>query len=93
MDLATKKARLATFQQVILDSTFAKTRAMIGTVVPVLVEEKSDRMDGHLHGSAENTRSVVFVGGDELLGKFVNVKITEFVGPHMVKGELVAVIG
>lgn len=93
VDLATKKARLATFQQVILDSTFAKTRAMIGTVVPVLVEEKSDRMDGHLHGSAENTRSVVFVGGDELLGKFVNVKITEFVGPHMVKGELVAVIG
>lgn len=92
VELATKKERLAAFQQVILDSTFAKTRAMIGTTIPVLVEEKSNRING-LHGTAENTRSVIFEGSDELLGKFVNVKITEFVGPHMVKGEFVDIIG
>lgn len=88
----TKKDRLATFQKVILDSTFAKTHAMVGTTVPVLVEEKSDRMVGFLHGSAENTRSVVFMGDDDLLGKLVNVKISEFIGPHMVKGEFVGLI-
>lgn len=88
----TKKDRLATFQKVILDSTFSKTHAMVGTTVPVLVEEKSDRMAGFLHGSAENTRSVVFMGDDDLLGKLVNVKISEFIGPHMVKGEFVSVI-
>lgn len=92
VSLATKKERLAIFQQVILDSTFAKTQAMVGKIVPVLVEEKSDRMAGYLHASAENTRSVLFLGDDSLLGKFVNVKINEFVGPHMVKGELIDII-
>lgn len=93
VDLATKKERLATFQQVIMDSTIAKTKAMVGQTVTVLVEELSDRMAGHLHASAENTRSVVFKGDKDLLGKLVDVHITDYKGPHMVAGELVAVVG
>ncbi len=93
VDLATKKQRLAIFQKVIVDSTIAKTKAMLGQTITVLVEEPSDRMPGYLHASAENTRSVIFAGDNGLLGKFVKVHITDYKGPHMVAGELVAVVG
>lgn len=89
----TKKERLATFQEVIKDSTFAKTRAMVGQTVRVLVEERANRRDGYLHGTADNTRSVIFRGGDELLGKFVNVRIDKAISMHLVEGELVEVLG
>lgn len=92
VSLDTKKARLAEFQEVIKKSTFAKTEAMVGQTVRVLVEEKADRYEGHLHGSADNTRSVVFAGGEELLGKFVLVKITAAKSMHLVLGELVSVL-
>ncbi|OPH39799.1 tRNA (N6-isopentenyl adenosine(37)-C2)-methylthiotransferase MiaB [Moraxella equi] len=89
----TKKERLATFQEVIKDSTFAKTRAMVGQTVRVLVEERANRKDGYLHGTADNTRSVIFRGGDELLGKFVNVRIDKAISMHLVEGEVVKVLG
>ncbi|MDH9218986.1 tRNA (N6-isopentenyl adenosine(37)-C2)-methylthiotransferase MiaB [Moraxella lacunata] len=89
----TKKERLATFQEVIKDSTFAKTRAMVGQTVRVLVEERANRRDGYLHGTADNTRSVIFRGSDELLGKFVNVRIDKAISMHLVEGELVEVLG
>lgn len=92
VSLATKKQRLAIFQEVIKESTFAKTRAMVGQTVRVLVEELANRRDGFLHGSADNTRSVIFQGGDELLGKFVMIKITKAISMHLVEGELVEVL-
>ncbi|WFF38218.1 tRNA (N6-isopentenyl adenosine(37)-C2)-methylthiotransferase MiaB [Moraxella nasibovis] len=93
VSLETKKARLAEFQEVIKESTFAKTRAMVGQVVRVLVEERANRRNGYLHGTADNTRSVIFKGGDELLGKFVNVRIDQAISMHLVEGELVEVLG
>lgn len=89
----TKKARLATFQEVIKESTFAKTRAMVGQIIKVLVEEPANRRVGFLHGSADNTRSVIFQGGNEMLGKFVTVKITNAISMHLVEGEVVEVLG
>lgn len=94
VDLATKKARLATFQKVIVDSTIAKTQAMCGTTVRVLVEQVADRFDGHLLGTADNTRSVVFVSDDtSLLGQFVHIYVDKYIGPHMVKGRLLEILG
>ncbi len=92
VSLATKKARLAEFQEVIKASTFAKTHAMVGQTVRVLVEEPANRYEGRLHGSADNTRSVVFAGDESLLGKFVMVKITEARSMHLVFGDLVEVL-
>lgn len=89
----TKKERLARFQEVIKNSTFAKTRAMVGQTVKVLVEERANRKEGYLHGTADNTRSVIFRGGDELLGKFVNVRIDKAISMHLVEGEMMAVLG
>lgn len=92
--LSTKKARLAEFQKVIVDSTLKKTEAMVGQTVRVLVEEQASRYEGHLLGTADNTRSVIFACDDSnLLGQFVTVKVTEFTSPHMVSGELVEVLG
>ena len=92
VSLATKKARLAEFQEVIKASTFAKTHAMVGQTVRVLVEEPANRYEGRLHGSADNTRSVVFAGDESLLGKFVMVKITEARSMHLVFGDLIEVL-
>ena len=89
----TKKARLATFQEVIKESTFAKTRAMVGQTVKVLVEEPANRREGFLHGTADNTRSVIFKGDKSLLGQFVLVRVTNAISMHLVEGELVEILG
>ena len=92
----TKKARLAEFQQVIIDSTLQKSHDMVGTTTRVLVEQVANRHPDCLIGTADNTRSVMFKYDedkiDELLGKIVSVRITDFVSPHMVKGELVEIL-
>ena len=96
MSFKTKKARLAEFQKVIIDSTLAKTHEMVGTTTRVLVEQIANRHPDCLIGTADNTRTVMFPYDvdkmDELLGKIVSVRITDFVSPHMVKGELIEVL-
>lgn len=95
--LTTKKARLAEFQKVIVESTHAKTRGMVGQHHRVLIEEEANRRTDHVHGTADNTRSVIIKVTDEqkeaLMGKFVMVNITEYISPLLVKGELVEVLG
>ena len=66
---------------------------MVGQTARVLVEQTADRYPDHLLGTADNTRSVMFKGEKDLMGQFVLVKIDEFISPHMVKGELVEVLG
>lgn len=92
VDMATKKARLAKFQEVIKNSTWQKTQNMIGKTVRVLVEEHADRNPEFLLGTADNTRSVLFKGQDELIGKFVNVRITKAISLHLVEGDLIEVL-
>lgn len=93
IDMATKKARLAAFQQVIIDSTWAKTQGMVGQNVRVLVEQHGDRNPEFLMGTADNTRTVLFKGDDALIGKLVMVKVTRAMSPHLVEGELMEVLG
>nr|WP_313013548.1 tRNA (N6-isopentenyl adenosine(37)-C2)-methylthiotransferase MiaB [Moraxella sp. CTOTU48841] len=93
IDIATKKARLAEFQKVIVDSTWAKTQGMVGQTVRVLVEQHGDRNPEFLMGTADNTRTVLFKGDDALIGKLVMVKVTRAMSPHLVEGELVDILG
>ena len=93
VNIATKKARLAEFQKVIVDSTWAKTQGMVGQNVRVLVEQHGDRNPEFLMGTADNTRTVLFKGDDALIGKLVMVKVTRAMSPHLVEGELVEVLG
>ena len=96
VSFTTKKARLAEFQKVIIDSTLAKTHEMVGTTTRVLVEQIANRHPDCLIGTADNTRTVMFPYDvkqmEEMLGKLVSVRITDFVSPHMVKGELIEIL-
>lgn len=93
VSLETKKQRLAVFQELIKRSTFEKTEAMVGQTLRVLAEEPANRRQGYLHGTADNTRSVIFKADADLLGKFVMIKITKAISMHLVEGELVEVLG
>ena len=93
IDIATKKARLAEFQKVIVHSTWAKPQGMVGQTVRVLVEQHGDRNPEFLMGTADNTRTVLFKGDDALIGKLVMVKVTRAMSPHLVEGELMEVLG
>ena len=76
---AEKKQRLHRLKDRIRQQTQRKTDAMLGTRQRLLVERLSDRTPGYLIGIAENTRWVHFPGGAELMGRFVDVDITEVI--------------
>jgi tRNA-2-methylthio-N6-dimethylallyladenosine synthase len=75
--METKKARLAELQAEIERMAAATAHAMVGTVQRVLVEKISRKSDAQVSGRTENNRPVNFDGGPELIGRFVDVEITE----------------
>ena len=79
-----KKQRLSEVKAVIKASTIAKTNAMLGQTLRVLVEKTSDRDDRMLLGSADNTRLVQFIGDPALIGQFVSVEVTDILSMNLV---------
>lgn len=73
--LKIKKERLALVQKTIDKSTEQISKAMIGSVQKVLVENKAKKGD-NLFGRTENMRNTHFKGDESLIGQIVNVKIT-----------------
>jgi tRNA-2-methylthio-N6-dimethylallyladenosine synthase len=74
--LQIKKERLALVQKTIDKSTEKISKAMIGSVQKVLVENKAKKGD-NLFGRTENMRNTHFKGDESLIGQIVNVKITD----------------
>ncbi len=74
--LKIKKERLALVQKTIDKSTEQISKAMIGSVQKVLVENKAKKGD-NLFGRTENMRNTHFKGDESLIGQIVNVKITD----------------
>jgi tRNA-2-methylthio-N6-dimethylallyladenosine synthase len=70
-------ARLRRLQAAINDSARRISEAMVGTVQRVLVEGPSARDPLELTGKTENMRNVNFPGQPRLVGRFVDVRITE----------------
>lgn len=85
-----KKARLQRLQAQILAQTNAISQNMIGTVQRVLVERLSRKDAKQLAGRTENNRVVNFDGHARLIGKFVDLHITEAL-PNSLRGVIVAV--
>lgn len=85
--LNVKQARLARLQQTINDSAQRISRQMVGTVQRVLVDRPSRKDPEQLAGRTENNRVVNFVGPADLIGRFVDVRIT-MVNPNSLRGEL-----
>ena len=84
----TKKARLARLQQRIGEMAAAISQAMVGKVERILVEKVSRKRDDQLSGRTENNRVVNFDALPDLIGDFVEVRITEAL-PNSLRGELV----
>ncbi len=85
--LAVKKERLARLQERINAQAAAISRSMVGTTERVLVEGESKKGDGRLAGRTENNRVVNFDGHPRLVGRFVDVVVTEALS-HSLRGRL-----
>jgi len=84
--LPLKKERLATLQKTINEQAQVISEAMVGTVQRILVERISARDQAEIAGRTENNRVVNFAGDTSLIGKFVDVTITE-ARPNSLRGE------
>jgi len=88
--LAAKKARLSRLQQRINEMATAISDAMVGRVERILAERVSRKRTDQLSGRTENNRVVNFDADPALIGRFVDVRITEAL-PNSLRGELLGV--
>jgi tRNA-2-methylthio-N6-dimethylallyladenosine synthase len=84
-----KKQRLQTVQTRLLQLERKHSEAMLNSTQRVLVERIGERDEGEMVGRTENNRTVMFAGDKALLGKFVDVNITEAYS-NSLRGELLA---
>ena len=78
-DPMSREEKLANFNRLVaLQDSISEEKhaAYIGKTVRVLVDGKSDDENFPLASRTEGNRLVRVKGGEELMGKFVNVKIT-----------------
>ena len=61
---------------------------MVGTTVRVLVVDEARKGGGELAGRTENNRVVNFKGPVDLIGGFVDVRVTEAL-PNSLRGKLI----
>ncbi|MEX0622786.1 tRNA (N6-isopentenyl adenosine(37)-C2)-methylthiotransferase MiaB [Saccharospirillum sp.] len=86
---ATKKQRLAILQDRIIQQAAQISRRMVGSTQTILVSERSKRNPAELQGRTENNRPTFFEhDDDELIGKFVQVRITEAFA-NSLRGEVI----
>ena len=85
--ITVKKQRLNQLQTLINEQSIAISQAMVGTLQTILVEQPSRKNQQELSGRTENNRVVNFMGNSDLLGQFVQVKITKAL-PNSLRGEL-----
>ncbi|NOJ13820.1 tRNA (N6-isopentenyl adenosine(37)-C2)-methylthiotransferase MiaB [Vibrio splendidus] len=83
-----KKDRLWELQQTVNTQAMRFSRLMLGTEQRILVEGPSRKNLMELRGRTENSRVVNFEGSADLIGQFVDVKITE-VYTNSLRGELI----
>ena len=72
-----KHARLERLQAALTENAKAISEAMLGTVQTVLVEGPSKKNPHELKGRTENMRYVNFPGDARMVGRFVDVTITQ----------------
>ncbi len=85
-----KQKRLSTLQQRINEMAQEISRRMVGSVQRVLVERPSRKDANVLSGRTENNRVVNFAGKHDLIGRFVQIRITEAL-PNSLRGEIVTI--
>jgi tRNA-2-methylthio-N6-dimethylallyladenosine synthase len=89
--LAVKQARLERLQHRVETQAQQISRRMVGTVQRILVERPSRKDPRQLAGRTENNRVVNFDGERDLIGRFVDVMITEAL-PNSLRGTLAGAV-
>ena len=84
---AVKQARLERLQDRVNAQSLAISRGMVGSVQRVLVERPAKKHERQIAGRTENNRWVNFDGPPALIGRFVDVVITEAM-PNSLRGRL-----
>lgn len=84
-----KKERLQELNEVLGAIAKGKNDSLLGETLEVLVESESRTNADVLAGRTRTNKLVHFEGGKELIGQFVQVKITE-PRSYFLKGELIA---
>ena len=84
----TKKQRLYLLQQRINQQALRIARNMVGTEQRILVEGPSKKNPMELQGRTENNRVVNFEGTPDMIGEFVDVKVTD-VFTNSLRGDVV----
>lgn len=84
-----KKHRLTQLQAAIAYYSQSISASMVGNIENILVERVSKKDPAQLAGRTENNRVVNFTGHPRLIGKFVDVRITEAL-PNSLRGEVIA---
>lgn len=84
-----KKQRLYLLQALLNQQSMSWSRRMLGTIQPILVDGFSRKNILEISGRTANNRVVNFNGPPELIGKFVNVKISE-VCPNSLRGYMIS---
>jgi tRNA-2-methylthio-N6-dimethylallyladenosine synthase len=74
---AIKQQRLSRLQALVNSQAAAISAGMVGTVQRILVERESKKNARELAGRTENQRWVNFIGPPSLVGRFVDVVVTE----------------
>jgi tRNA-2-methylthio-N6-dimethylallyladenosine synthase len=85
--LAVKSARLKRLQDRLVAQEDAVGQAMMGSVQRVLVEGVSKKDALELAGRTDNNRVINFRGSPGMIGRFVDVRVTQVVR-HTLRGEL-----
>ena len=83
----TKKERLSILQNRINQKTREISMEMVDTLQRILVEGTSKKCNDVLFGRTENNRIVNFKGSKNLIGRFIDIKITEAL-PNSLRGIL-----
>ncbi len=83
--MGVKKDRLTRLQQALLDSAGRIAADMVGSVQSVLVEGPSRKNSAQYCGRTQNNRVVNFDGGSGMVGRFVDIEITEAL-PNSLRG-------
>ena len=84
-----KAERLKRLQALLNDNARRIAEAMVGTVQTVLVEKTSTRDASEFTGRTENMRYVNFAGHPRMVGRFVDVLITEVMA-NSLRGRVVS---
>jgi tRNA-2-methylthio-N6-dimethylallyladenosine synthase len=84
---AVKLARLQRLQQALNDNVARISESMVGSTQRILVEGPSRRDEAELMGRTENNRIVNFRGPERLIGRMIDVRVTQAL-PHSLRGEV-----